>query len=60
MQKIKGTEVPYKIASLVEDGVITEITFIGGRVRCLVEFKTSQTNIDIIREVLYREEEDKL
>ncbi len=55
MRKIKGTEVPYKIASLIEDGIVTEINLIGGNVSCLVEFKTSQKNIDIIREVLYRE-----
>ena len=59
MRKIKGTEVPYKIASLIEDGVVKEIKFIGGNVSCLIQFKTSQANIDIIREVLYREEEDK-
>lgn len=56
MRLVRGAEVPYKIASLIEDGVVKEIKLIGGNVSCLVEFKTSQANIDIIREVLYREE----
>ena len=56
MKIVKGTEVPYKIASLIEDGIVKEISMIGRRVTCVIDFKTSQANIDIIREVLYREE----